>query len=114
MSRRLLILVSLLVAASCATPYDLKKKDPLASYTTPRPARDVKDCVLKRWKAQFTDVYEEKTETGWQVRFNDTFESNTIALATIEDTGTEVKVDYYNRSEKFQNQHLKEDVLSCK
>ncbi len=108
------LFISLLALAGCSTPYDLKKRDPLITYVSKRPAKEVKNCILNSWRVHLSSVYEEKTDSGYLVRYNDTFPAATVAIVTIEGKEPEVTVNYYHRTDKIKLHRLESEVKACR
>lgn len=104
----------ILSITGCSTPYDLKKTKPRISYTTNRPAKDVMKCILGKWRGHQSTVYEEKTSKGWMIRHNDVLPAATVAIVMIEESGTEVSVNYFNRTNRIKDHRLEEEIVDCK
>lgn len=100
--------------ASCSTPYDLKRSKPQISYVTKKSPEDVMKCIRDSWRKHESPVYEEKTSDGWMVRHDDSLPAATVAIAVIEGTPPEVKVNYYHRHNWVKLPRLEEDVEACK
>lgn len=107
-------LTLLLLVASCSTVYDLKHTKPRISYVTARSANEVMKCIRNSWGAHQPTVYEEKTNNGWIVRYNDVLPSSTVAIVTIEGTEPEVQVNYHHRTNRIKLHRFEEEVLDCK
>ncbi len=110
----IIVLLACLVATSCSTAYELKHSEPKLKYTTTRSADDVMKCIRNKWREHLSPVQEEKTSQGWLVRHFDTFPSASVFLVTIEDTGTEVEVKYFQKSTIFKIHRVQEEVAACK
>lgn len=105
---------SILSISGCSTPYDLKKTHPMISYATSKAAKDVKKCVLDKWRMHQSNVLEEKTNGGWLIRFNDTLPTATVAIVTIEESELDTKVNYYHRTNRVKLHRLEDGVKDCK
>jgi hypothetical protein len=114
MNRTYFFLIASILIVGCTTPYDLKKSRPVISYVTPKPAVEVKKCILKSWSSHQPTVFEEKTNEGWMIRFNDTLPAATVAIVTIEGTEPDVEVNYYHRTNRLKIHRMEEEVKSCK
>lgn len=98
----------------CSTPYDLRKSKPSLSYVSTKSPEEVKKCILKKWSAHLPTVYEEKTNSGYLIRYSDSIPSNTIAVVTVEGDSPEVTVNYYDRTNRLKIHRLEDEVSSCK
>lgn len=98
----------------CSTPYDLKQSKSVISYVTAKPAVDVKKCIMTKWSQHQPTVFEEKTNKGWLVRFNDTLPAATVAIVTIEGESPKVSVNYYHRTNRIKLHRMEEEVNECK
>lgn len=108
-----LLLTALVLATACSTPYDLKRSRPLVSYTSQRPAEEVKKCIYKKWDTHLSGLKEVKTETGWMIQYTDSLPSATKALVTIDGT-EEAAVNYFSSSKKLRAHRLENDINDCR
>lgn len=113
MKTSLMVLIGIVALTSCTTPYDLKRTEPVITFTSSKLANEIKKCILKSWRTHLTSVEEEKTATGFLIRHNDA-PSSTIAIVTIDGEAPEVKVNYYHRMHQIKLHRLEEEVSACK